>query len=190
MFAVSSLLDSAHDAKVREIWRELERHFCVHSPFQSPIAHISYQVFSLAPDAGLEERLRLFAARWKPFHVCTAGLGFFPGTRPVLHIPIVRSPQLSEFHEQLADTLLDEGLNIGEHYLEDRWIPHITLAQADQHDVDFPEMIRFLCDRRFYWELTIDNLALISGTMHRPGLEFAIPLAEPPDRVSGMGRRG
>lgn len=161
MQGVASILDEQHSDKVEALWSELEREFglnfaCVAYP------HFTYQVTERYDLAGIESALHEIAKSVAPFKITTSGLGIFTGASPVLYIHMVRQTELSLLHDTVwaAITPFAEGVH-GHHYGPPNWIPHVTLAATDLTHDTLPDAVRLLSERRFNWELTIDNIALV-----------------------------
>ncbi|MBC8078579.1 MAG: 2'-5' RNA ligase family protein [Chloroflexales bacterium] len=164
MYGVVSLLDDQHYQLVEEIWTELDAQFGVRGTRTTPYPHFSYHVAERYDIELLENVVREFAQRNAPFSVKTSGLGMFAGIQPVLYVPIVRSPEFSDFHRALWAEVSAYGVGIVDHYAPEQWLPHITLAQ---HDIDprmLPALVRQLNARDFSWEIRVDNLAIIHNT--------------------------
>src|SRR5437879_13267830 len=131
MYAVVSLLDRKNETIVRSLWKQLEKAFRVHAAYRNPYPHFSYQVAFHYDLKRLESALQRFAARAKKFTIHAGGLGVFTGLTPVVYIPIVRTLELSRFHESLSKKISPTGSAVSPYYAPDLWIPHITLAQWD-----------------------------------------------------------
>ncbi|MGE5589577.1 MAG: 2'-5' RNA ligase family protein [Bacillota bacterium] len=106
----------------------------------------------------LDERLT------RPFTVRTGGLGFFTGSFPVLHVPVVRTLQLSMLHQALWPQVSPCARGVSLYYETDRWQPHITLGHGDLGPERLAAVARYLADRDFNWEVRVTNLALIHDT--------------------------
>ncbi|HEX7021374.1 MAG TPA: 2'-5' RNA ligase family protein [Trueperaceae bacterium] len=175
--AVVSLLDEEHDAKVRALWAELEREFGLQGIYGAPYPHISYHGAREYPDAQVKSLLEKLAPKVSPFCIRTAGLGIFTGERPVLYVPVNRNRQLATYFEMLFPSLTALARNENRHYRAERWMPHITLAYGDlTHDV-LPDVIRYLSERTYSWEIRIDNSALVYINEQEQGLKFRVPFA-------------
>lgn len=166
MHSVVSLLDQKHYQLLEDLWAELAREFAVRGIYVQPRPHFSYQVATRYDVKSLEPALQRFAADKRPFKVRTGGLGIFPGPHPVLYIPVVRSSELTQFHEALWQELCNTGQGILDYYHPDRWMPHITIGIGDINKENLSQIVRFLAERDFYWEITIDNIALV----HHPNI--------------------
>ncbi|HEX3558037.1 MAG TPA: 2'-5' RNA ligase family protein [Pyrinomonadaceae bacterium] len=171
MQGVVSLLDDRHYARVEAIWEELGQKFDVRGMYVTPYPHFSFQVAEQYDEEACEAYLKELAARSRPFRVRTVGLGVFTVANPILYIPVVRGPALSEMHGEIWQGVRQTTPGAVAHYYSpDEWTPHITLAQGDIDPDKLAEVIRLLSRRNFHWELTINNLALIYDTGKQQGV--------------------
>jgi 2'-5' RNA ligase len=171
MQGVVSLLDDRHYARVEAIWEELGQKFDVRGMYVTPYPHFSFQVAEQYDDEACERYLRELAARSRPFRARTAGLGIFTVANPILYIPVVRGPALSELHEEIWRGVRQAVPGAVAHYYNpDEWTPHITLAHGDIDPDKLAEIVRILSRRNFHWELTINNLAIIYDTGKQQGV--------------------
>jgi 2'-5' RNA ligase len=171
MQGVVSLLDDRHYARVEAIWEELGQKFDVRGMYVVTYPHFSFQVAERYDDAACEKYLRELAARSRPFRVRTAGLGIFTVANPILYIPVIRSPALSELHGEIWRGVRQVVPGAVAHYYHpDEWAPHITLAQGDIDPDKLAEIVRTLSRRNFHWELTVNNLAVIYDTGKQQGV--------------------
>ncbi len=161
MHGLVSLLDKRHYALVEELWFELRDECGVQGRYVTPLPHFSWQIAEDYDWAALESALQEVAAQAQPFTVHTTGLALFTGSKPVVYIPVVRTRQLSEFHEMIWNQLAPICKESSPYYSPPFWMPHISLTYQD---VD-PEKLRCLMDklafRIFNWSIEIDNLTLI-----------------------------
>lgn len=172
MHAVVSLLDHHHYERVEHLWRELASQFGLHGIYRTPYPHFSYQVASGYDVEQLSTALAEVASRTAPFRVGTAGIGLFTGPHPVLYIPVVRTPHLTGFHAQLWERISPAATGIVDYYRPEGWVPHITLAEHDLDPVTAAQAVRFLMARDLYWDIIIDNVALIYDTGARQELRL------------------
>src|SRR6266571_8585357 len=168
MHGVVSLLDYKHHQLVKDLWAELAREFAVSKVYKAPEPHFSYQLARHYNVKSLERVLRRFAASKTSFQVRAGGLGIFTGTHPVLTIPVVRSPELMQFHEALWQEISSTGSGIEDYYHPSRWMPHITIGIGDINKDNLPQIVRFLAERDLNWEITIDNIGLIYSSILFP----------------------
>jgi 2'-5' RNA ligase len=168
MHGVASLLDNKHTQLVKELWAELARKCAVSGIYATPYPHFSYQVARRYDVESLEPILRRFAANKTSFQVRANGLGIFTGPYPVLYVPVVRNPELTQFHEALWQEISSTGSGIENYYHPSHWMPHITIGMGDMNKDDLSRIIRLLVEREFNWEITIDNIALIYDSISAP----------------------
>ncbi len=170
-----SLLDEEHYSEVEGLWAELDREFGVRGVYVTPFPHFSYQVAERYEVKALESTLRKISRDMSPFRVRTAGLGIFTGPEPVLHVPIVRSSELSEFHQRVWQDTVRAASGLLGYYHPDSWMPHITLAHSDIDKDGLSRLIRATSERNFGWEIRIDNLSLIYDTGSSQELRSRFP---------------
>jgi 2'-5' RNA ligase superfamily len=170
MHGIVSLLDDQHYRLVENLWSELEQEFGVRGVYITPYPHFSYQIATHYDVATLEPLLQRVAAKSSAFHVRAAGLGIFTAQQPVLYVPVVRSPELTRFHEAIWQATVHTGSGIVEYYHPDNWMPHITIGFGDMNKDNLSQIVRLLAERAFNWEMAVDNIALIYDTGARQEL--------------------
>jgi len=164
MHGIVSLLDDKHYLLIENLWAELDQEFAVRGVYITPYPHFSYQIAQGYNVEQLEPILRRFASRQAVFQVKTSGLGIFNGPHPVLYIPVVRSTELTAFHQALWPEISTAGSGISNYYHPANWMPHITIGFGDINKENLSNIVRSLAERDFNWEVTIDNVALIHDT--------------------------
>lgn len=166
MIGIVSLLDDIHYHYVENLWAELQQRFGVKGIYVTPYPHFSYHVADDYDIKRLEPILQRVASNQTSFQVRTSGLGIFTGEAPVLYIPVVRNPALTQLHELLWRELSNTGDGILEYYHPDHWIPHITIGFGDLHSDNLAHIVRYLNERTFSWQIMVNNLTFIgnSGT--------------------------
>lgn len=174
MHAVVSLLDPDHYEQVERIWSELSERFGLRGIYRTPYPHFSYQVAAGYDLERLAAALAETAARAAPFRVPTAGLGLFTGPHPVLYIPVVRTPHLAAFHAELWERIAPAATGVSAYYRPEGWVPHITLAEHDLQPASTARAVGFLMERNLYWDVVVDNLALIYDTGTRQELRLRL----------------
>jgi hypothetical protein len=175
MYAVVSLLDDTHSQQVERIWSDMARYYGVHGIYATPFPHFSYHVAAQYDLGKLEATLRRTVRRLQPFRVRTSGLGLFPGPSPVVYIPVVRDPALTRLHERLWPRVQNSATGSVPYYQPAQWIPHITLGHGDITAANLPAVVGHLAAQPCVWEVTVDNLAVISSTGAGDGFHLRIP---------------
>ena len=160
MHTVISLLDNKHYPMVEDLWAELARKFAGSEFNSASYPHITYQCAGHYDLKSIETVLRRFAASNTSFKVRTGGLGIFTGPHPVLYLRVVRSPELTQFHEALWQEISRTGSDFWDYYHPANWVPHITIGMRDMNKDNLSRIVRFLAERDFSWEMTVDNIML------------------------------
>lgn len=164
MHGIVSLLDNVHNQLVEELWAELKREFSVDGVYITPFPHFSYHV---AQDYEVDKILPVLdriTSNISTFKVRTSGLGIFTGASPVLYIPVVRSLELTELHQELWQEISPVSSGLQQYYHPDQWVPHITIGFGDISKDKLSQMIPSLAQRDFNWEITVNNIAFIYDT--------------------------
>ncbi len=171
MQSVVTLLDDRHYARVEAIWEELNQKFDVRGMYVNSYPHFSFQVAEAYDEESCGRALRELAARTKPFRVRTAGLGIFTVASPILYIPVVRAPALSDLHAEVWRGIRQAVPGAVAHYYHpEEWAPHVTLAQGDIDPDKLAEVVRYLCRRNFHWEINVTNVSIIYDTGREQGV--------------------
>jgi 2'-5' RNA ligase len=140
--------------------------------YLTPYPHFSYQVAQGYNVNTLEPILKRIAQTTAPFQVRAAGLGIFTGKSPVLYIPVVRNPALTQFHHAVWSEISGSGSGVVSYYHPENWLPHITIGFGDLHSGNLSGVIRLLAEREIDWEITVNNLAYIEDTGQAQQLRF------------------
>jgi len=180
MHGIVSLLDNDHNQLIEEIWAELEREFSVHGVYITPYPHFSYHVAQAYDIDKIELVLQRITSNITTFNVKTSGLGVFTGTSPVLYIPVVRSLELTQLHEELWQEISPVSSGVQEYYNPDQWMPHITIGFGDISKDNLSQIIPFLAERDFNWEITVNNIALIYDTGTKQELKSRFDITDEP----------
>ena len=189
MHGIVSLLDNDHNQLVEELWADLEREFSVHGVYVTPYPHFSYHVAQVYDVDKMEPVLQRITSNITTFNVKTSGLGVFTGTSPVLYIPVVRSLELTQLHEELWQEISPVSSGVQEYYNPDQWMPHITIGFGDISKDKLLQMIPLLAERDFNWEFTVDNIALIYDTGTKQEMKSRFDITnEPVPGQSSMER--
>jgi 2'-5' RNA ligase len=161
MHGLVSLLDKTHYALVEKIWQELEADCGLRGIHVTPLPHFSWQIAEDYDWDTLAQTLQEIATQVEPFTVHTGGLAFFSGAQPVAYIPVVRTRELSEFHEMIWQRITPISKDASPYYSPSFWMPHISLAYTDLDAEKLRCLIDKLAFRTFNWTIEIDNLTLI-----------------------------
>ena len=177
MHGLVTLLPPPFYQQVEAIWDRLEQNCGLKGIRVTPYPHFTWNIAEHYDFDRLKEVATTIALSSKPFAVRTAGLGLFTGANPVVHIPLVRTIELSLFHEQCWRAVQDISTELGMIYAKVSWAPHISLALGDVDDTSLPQVMDELAAETYSWEFAVDNIALIRDSGRPIGeLEWKIPL--------------
>src|SRR6266487_2775025 len=164
MDGIVSFLDSKHNQLIEELWAELKQEFSVDGVYITPYPHFSYHVALDYDVDKIESVLKRITANITTFKVRTSGLSVFTGASPVLYIPVVRSLELTQLHEEIWQEIATASSGVQQYYHPEQWMPHITIGFGDINKENLSQIIPFLAERDFNWEITVNNLAFIYDT--------------------------
>ena len=164
MEGIVSLLDDKHYQLVEDLWAELAHEFGIRGVYVTPYPHFSYHVAAHYNVESLNPILERITSNITTFKVKTGGLGIFTGAVPVIYIPVVRSLELTQLHEVLWDEISPTASGTQEYYHPGQWMPHITIGFGDINKENLPSIVRWLSERDFNWEITVNNIAFIQDT--------------------------
>jgi 2'-5' RNA ligase len=186
MDGIVTLLDNDHYHYVEDLWAELEREFSVDGVYITPYPHFSYHVAQDYDVDKVEPVLKRITSYITTFKVRTSGLGIFTGASPVLYIPVVRSLELTQLHQELWQEISTVSSGAQGYYDPDQWMPHITIGFGDISQENLSQIIPFLAKRDFDWEISVNNLAFIhdSGTKQEMKARFDITNEPIPGELS------
>lgn len=173
--AVISTLPDEHHQRVLDVWADLADEFDLDPAGELPPPHISYHVAERYDSSTVESRLHSVAADTEPFTVHAGGVGVFTAA-PVVYLPLARAPALADLHDSLWNRLTEFAEHADSYYHPDRWFPHVTLAYHSLDRDRLGDVVEYLGEREFAWELEINDVAHLEATddeMHiRSRVEF------------------
>lgn len=164
MHGIVTFLDYDHYQHVEELWAELKQEFSVDGVYITPYPHFSYHIAQIYDVDKIEPVLDRITSNITTFNVKTSGLGVFTGASPVLYIPVVRSLELTQLHEEIWQEITPTSSGVQQYYHPDQWMPHITIGFGDINKDNLSQIIPFLAERNFDWEITVNNIGLIYDT--------------------------
>ena len=165
MHGVVSLLDEHSTKAVQDLWVELANDFGVRQLAERiPYPHVSYHVAQQYDEQELIKHIEDLARQATPFQIRTTGLALFTGTHLVLYVSIVRPLELSQFHQNIWQTITPVGSGLSPYCQPTSWVPHITLAEHDINPENLARIFAHLSSNPLCWDILIDNLAVIWST--------------------------
>ena len=161
MHGLVSLLDQKHYNIVEKIWGDLESKFGLTGIKVTPFPHFSWQIADNYNFDDLDNKMNSLSKEIKPFTVKTAGLGIFTGDSPVIFITVLKDLNLIRLHERIWEIFYPMGDGVSQYYHPENWTPHISLAYSDVDLSNIGDITKFLSFKNLFWEISIDNFALI-----------------------------
>lgn len=161
MLAITTLLSAPHAARINRIIKRLEKKFGLNDVQATPDPHLTYQLAGVHKLSVLKDVLADVAATTEPFPAFTTGLGVFPGERPVIYIPVLRSDALNALHHRIIEATAPLCLRTDKFSGPDCWLPHISLALHDTTPDLLGPVLSFLNEETYNLKIEINNLAIL-----------------------------
>ena len=161
MFAIVSLLDQAADQRIRAIHAELESKCGLKGIRLFPYPHFSWIGGEWCQMDKTEAMVERLASVTTPITVTTTGLGLFTGSSPVIYIPLVKTVELIQVHQQIWDETRSCADELHPVYQPELWVPHITLALMDVKVDNLVCAMSLLGFQSFEMTIQVNNLALV-----------------------------
>ncbi|KAI4352698.1 hypothetical protein L6164_006922 [Bauhinia variegata] len=141
-YAIELYLDPALENQVLKAWNVLARRQISTQLIEiESRPHISLFSSPLVDPAKLETIVKNFASKQEPLPLSFSSIGSLPNDNNVLFLAPTPSISLLQFQSQLCDAMKKEGIEIGEEYRPDNWIPYCSVAQ----DVPKARMAEAFC---------------------------------------------
>ena len=161
MLAITTLLTAPHATLINRIIKKLETKFGLDDVQATPDPHLTYQLAGVQKLEALKEVLADVAAATEPFPAFTTGLGVFPGERPVIYIPVLRSDALNALHHRIIEATAPLCLRTDKFSGPDCWLPHISLALHDTTPDLLGPVLSFLNEETYNLKIEINNIAIL-----------------------------
>ena len=169
MYGIVSVLDEEHQVAVWELWADVEREFDVKIS-ETHVPHFSYHVATTYGEH-INELLDSIAATTSSVRTSCMIIGVFNFPPPLFFLPLARTDALNALHRRLWTEVEPYAVNvIGPYYRADMWMAKVNLAPDIEKDIS-RELLQFLLQRDFQWDLTVDNVCLLHDTGERQLLE-------------------
>jgi len=161
MLAITSLLSPPHALRINNIIKSLEEKFGLDDVQATLDPHLTYQLAGVRKLESLKEVLADVAAATEPFPAFTTGLGVFPGERPVIYIPVLRSDALNALHHRILAATAPLCLRTDKFSGPDCWLPHISLALHDTTVDLLGPVLAYLNQETYNLRILIDNITIL-----------------------------
>ncbi|GMN42456.1 hypothetical protein TIFTF001_011667 [Ficus carica] len=129
-YAIELYFDPALENQVLKAWNVLARRQISTQLIEiESRPHITlFSTDSIEPGK-LENAVRSFAAKQESLPLTFSSVGSLPNDNNVLFLSPTPSMSLLQFHSQLCEALRKEGVDIGDDYRPDQWVPLCAVAQ-------------------------------------------------------------
>ncbi|KAK4426161.1 hypothetical protein Salat_1384600 [Sesamum alatum] len=129
-YAIELYFDPALENQVLKAWNVLARRQISTQLIEiESRPHLTLFSSPFMDIAKLENILRNFALKQEPLSLSFSSIGSLPNDNNVLFLGPTPSLSLLQFHSQLCDAMKKEGIEIGDEYRPDKWIPYCPVAE-------------------------------------------------------------
>ena len=129
-YAIELYFDPALENQVLKAWNVLARRQISTQLIEiESRPHITLFSTSSIEPTKLESVIKAFASKQEPLSLSFSSIGTLSNDNNVLFLAPTPSMSLLQFHSQLCEVMKKEGIEIGEDYRPDSWIPYCAVAQ-------------------------------------------------------------
>lgn len=129
-YAIELYFDPALENQVLKAWNVLARRQISTQLIEiESRPHITLFSSRFVDPSKLENIVKAFALKQEPLPLSFCSIGSLPSDNNVLFLAPTPSLSLLQFHLQLCDAMKKEGVEIGEEYRPDSWIPYCPVAE-------------------------------------------------------------
>ncbi|KAG5534962.1 hypothetical protein RHGRI_022919 [Rhododendron griersonianum] len=129
-YGIELYFDPALENQVLKAWNVLaRRQISTHLIEIESRPHITLFSTPFTDPSKLENIVKIFASKQESLPICFSSIGSFPNDNNALFLAPTPSSALLQFHSQLWDAMKKEGIEIGEEYRPDSWIPNCSVAE-------------------------------------------------------------
>jgi len=129
-YAIELYFDPALENQVLKAWNVLARRQISTQLIEiESRPHITLFSSPFIDPSKLESIIKSFSAKLEPLPLSFSTIGTLPNDHNVLFLAPTPSISLLQFQSQLCDAMKKEGLEIGDEYRPDSWIPYCSVAQ-------------------------------------------------------------
>ncbi|XP_016444699.2 uncharacterized protein LOC107769954 isoform X1 [Nicotiana tabacum] len=129
-YAIELYFDPALENQVLKAWNVLARRQISTQLIEiESRPHITLFSSSLFDPLKLENIVKNFAAKQEPLPLSFGSIGSLPSDSDTLFLAPTPTLSLLQFYLQLFDAMKKEGIDMGEQYRPDTWIPYCAVAE-------------------------------------------------------------
>uniref|UniRef100_A0A7N0T254 Calmodulin-binding protein n=1 Tax=Kalanchoe fedtschenkoi TaxID=63787 RepID=A0A7N0T254_KALFE len=129
-YSIELYFDPALENQVLKAWNVLARRQISTQLIEiESRPHITLFSTPFADPTKLQNILKPFASKHEPLPLSFSSVGSLSADSSLLFLPPTPTLSLLQFHSQLTDALRKEGIEIGDEFKPDSWIPNCAVAQ-------------------------------------------------------------
>jgi hypothetical protein len=161
MYSILSPLDEQSCKKIEQLRNYLNEKCSSLNDALTLNPHMSWLGAEELNVSNTQKSLDKLALTISPIHLETAGFGIFPGEKPVLYLPVIKTIELFNLHlnlwDQLSPNLHEENCQYG----PNEWLPHISIFYFHQNQAESLSCaLAGLIQKEFTLYFTIDRFRL------------------------------
>jgi len=169
MYAIISELDKRSSAQVIEFWETLCEACGLRGIYDIPTPHFTWFAAENLDVEKAKPIISQIVENQEPFEIRTFGLGVFSGDHPVLYLPMVKTRQVLDFHDEIWEKLRPFSSDTQLYYSPWLWVPHITIALKDLTRDNLTCAINAIAFEPIELINQVTNLILADYEDERPG---------------------
>lgn len=129
-YAIELYFDPALENQVLKAWNVLARRQISTQLIEiESRPHVTLFSIPAIEPTRLESVIKTFASKQEPLQLSFSIVGSFGNDNNVLFLAPTPSVALLQFQSQLCESIKKEGIELGEEYRADNWIPFCSVAQ-------------------------------------------------------------
>ncbi|KAK8652437.1 hypothetical protein V6N13_126470 [Hibiscus sabdariffa] len=129
-FSIELYFDPALENQVLKAWNVLARRQISTQLIEiESRPHITLFSSPFLDPARLESVVKSFVSKQEPLALSFSSIGTFPNEKNLLFLAPAPTMTLLQFQAQLCEAIKKEGIEIGEEFKADVWIPYCAVAQ-------------------------------------------------------------
>ncbi|CAO2824177.1 unnamed protein product [Amaranthus hypochondriacus] len=129
-YSIELYFDPALENQILKAWNVLARRQISTQLIEiESRPHITLFSSQFTNPSKIEPLIKSFAAKQEPLHLNFSSIGSIPNEGNLLFLSPTPTLSLLQFHSQLCDLLKKEGVEIGDQFRVDSWIPVCPIAQ-------------------------------------------------------------
>ncbi|XP_044501914.1 uncharacterized protein LOC123222948 [Mangifera indica] len=129
-YSIELYFDPALENQVLKAWNVLARRQISTQLIEiESRPHITLFSSTSVEPTRLESIIKIFASKQEPLHLSLSTIGSFCNDKNVLFLSPTPSVSLLQLQSQLCEAIRKEGIDLGDEYRAENWIPYCSVAQ-------------------------------------------------------------